>query len=121
HSLHAGSDQSIHAGWSPTPVAARFETDMGDGAASCFACATERLGFAMRPAPWLGPPTSDDAAVIYDNTTNCGVRPNGTQPPTSKRQRCSHRLEVQAPIAGRIRTGLNRHRPRSVRRNPRNP
>src|SRR5262249_18381007 len=100
HSLHARSDQSVDARWSPTPVAARLEADMGHGTGSCFARAPESLGFAVRSASGLGPPPSDDASVIYDNATNCRVRPNGTQPPTSKRQRRSHRLKIQAPIAG---------------------
>ncbi len=108
HSPHAGGDQRIDAGRSPAPVATGFETDIGDGAASRFARPAKRLGLAMRPAAGLGPAASDDPAVLYDDTTDRRVRPDGAEPATSKRQRRAHRVEVEASIAGR-----NRHRPQS--------
>src|SRR6516164_1262514 len=121
HPPYPGGDQRIDAGRGLAPVTTRLETDMGDGSVSRLPRPAKRFGLAMRSPTGLGPAPSDDPAVVYDDTTDRGVRPDGAEPATGERQRCSHRVEIEVSIAGRTCTGLNRHPRRSVRRSPRNP
>src|SRR5262249_59435693 len=95
-SQHSRCTQGSVAGRSPAPMATGFETDIGVGATSRFARPPKRLGFAMWSAAGLGPPASGDPAVFYDDTTDCGIRPDGAEPATSKCQRRPHRVEIPA-------------------------
>ena len=88
---HPGGDQRIDAGRGLAPMAARFETDIGGGAASGFAGPAQRLGLAMRPPARLRPAAPDDPPLIDDDAADRRVRPDRAEPAARQRQRRPHR------------------------------
>src|SRR5208282_1453230 len=63
-------DQGIGAGWGDAMMAARLEGHVSHRTARRLARPPQRLGFSVRAPARLGPATSHDAALPYDDATN---------------------------------------------------
>src|SRR6266478_4318186 len=87
-------DQCIGARRGAAPMAARFETDIGGGAARGFAGPAERLGLAMRSPTGLCPAAPHDTAAIDDDAADCRVWPDRAEAAPRQRQRGAHRTKT---------------------------
>src|SRR5262249_8048560 len=67
----------------------------------CFPCPAQCLHFRMRPAARLGPPASENCAVLYDNRADRRIWPGPPEIATTERQREPHEALVGGRVKGR--------------------
>ena len=80
HPRHAGGHQRIGAGRRAAVVAARFERDIGSGAARLVARHAQRVHFRMRLAGAQMIAFTDNFAVAHDNAADVRIGRGGETP-----------------------------------------
>ncbi len=91
-----GFDQRLGARRRLAPVAARFEADIGGGAAGAGAGAGQRLGLGVRPAARLGPAAADDASFVDQNAADRRVGPSIAEAAPGEPQCRPHMAKIAA-------------------------
>ena len=107
HPREPRRSKRIRTGWGLPVMGARFQRDIGGGAARPLAGLRQSHRFGVRPAPSLCLPTADNAAVGRDDHTTHGrIGRDIAQCARGQAQRMAHMADVILCCAGQSRSTL---------------
>src|SRR5215470_7670855 len=104
HAGDAGARDAIRARRRLALMRARLERHIHGGPLGRLFCVAQSLDLGMRTAALLRPATTDNGAILYNDRTDCGIRPGTAKIASAEGQREPHETLV---VRSRVRNGCS--------------